>query len=142
VSRPDGIKRLFIVFWDLSRRLRGRAFPDDDNVVVWSKGTQRDHLFSRPREIAEFGDPTRVLSGVILETLFPWLTASVVSEDPDGHSRCRPPKRIVRRRQRAFKISGLTWIVERSFAAGGWYSCLLRDRRKHPLNEKSSLVLA
>jgi membrane glycosyltransferase len=36
------------------------------------------HLFSRPREIAAFGGPIRVLSGVILETLFSVLTAPVM----------------------------------------------------------------
>jgi len=36
------------------------------------------HLFSRPREIAAFGGPIRVLSGVILETLFSVLTAPVL----------------------------------------------------------------
>ena len=36
------------------------------------------HLFSRPREIAAFGGPVRVLSGVILETLFSVLTAPVL----------------------------------------------------------------
>jgi membrane glycosyltransferase len=35
-------------------------------------------LFSRPREVAAFGGPTRVLSGVILETLFSVLTAPVL----------------------------------------------------------------
>jgi membrane glycosyltransferase len=36
------------------------------------------HLFSRPRELAAFGGPVRVLSGVILETLFSVLTTPVL----------------------------------------------------------------
>src|SRR3984893_9756200 len=36
------------------------------------------HLFSRPREVAAFGGPIRVLSGVILETLFSILTAPIL----------------------------------------------------------------
>jgi membrane glycosyltransferase len=39
---------------------------------------QRDPSISRPREIAEFGGPIRVLSGVILEKLFSVLTAPVL----------------------------------------------------------------
>ena len=63
---------------------------------------------------------------------------STISEHSHSYRRCRTPKhqaralpvapegwrlQIVRRRQRAFKITGLTWIVERSFA---W---LCRNRR-------------
>jgi membrane glycosyltransferase len=36
------------------------------------------HLFSRPRELADFGGPVRVLAGVVLETLFSVLTAPVL----------------------------------------------------------------
>ena len=46
--------------------------------------------------------------------------------------------RIVRRRQRAFKITGLTWIVERSFAwlgrnrrLGKDYEYMVRDADRH-----------
>src|SRR5205814_8885365 len=59
-----------------------------------------------------------------------WLEPSV-SKDPHGYRRCwsREPQACpgphasgrleaadLKRRQRAFKITGLTWIVERSFA--------------------------
>lgn len=36
------------------------------------------HLFFRPRELAEFGGPVRVLAGVVLETLFSVLTTPVL----------------------------------------------------------------
>src|ERR1700736_3530683 len=36
------------------------------------------HLFSRPRELADFGGPVRVLAGVVLETLFSVLTTPVL----------------------------------------------------------------
>ncbi len=36
------------------------------------------HLFSRPRELAKFGGPMRVLAGVVLETLFSVLTTPVL----------------------------------------------------------------
>jgi len=65
---------------------------------------------------------------------------TIIPEHSHSHRWCRTPKSqaratccaktagscIVKRRQRAFKITGLTWIVERSFA---W---LGRNRR---LNE-------
>jgi transposase len=35
--------------------------------------------------------------------------------------------RIVKRKQRAFKVAGLTWIVERSFAWLGRYRRLSKD---------------
>jgi membrane glycosyltransferase len=44
----------------------------------WDCSLSVIHLFSRPREIAEFGGPIRVLSGVILEKLFSVLTAPVL----------------------------------------------------------------
>ena len=34
---------------------------------------------------------------------------------------------IIKRKQRAFKVAGLTWIVERSFAWFGLYRRLSRD---------------
>src|SRR5271157_1567983 len=36
------------------------------------------HLFSRPRELADFGGPARVLAGMVLETLFSVLTTPVL----------------------------------------------------------------
>jgi hypothetical protein len=59
-----------------------------------------------------------------------WRIECVVSEDQDGNSRCRPPKPQARsnpearprmaatdrQETTASKITGLTWIVERSFA--------------------------
>ena len=36
------------------------------------------HLFARPKEIASFGGPVRVLLSAILETLFSILTAPVL----------------------------------------------------------------
>ena len=50
--------------------------------------------------------------------------------------------RIVKRKQRAFKVVGLTWIVERSFAWLGRYRRLSKDYEFLPQTSEAMIDLA
>lgn len=50
--------------------------------------------------------------------------------------------RIFKRRQRAFKVGGLTWIVERSFAWLGFNRRLSKDFERHVRTSEAMLDLA
>ena len=82
----------------------------------------------------------RRAGGRLLAGLAPlWPTIRTVIADAGHESRklARQLRRdgwnlkIVRRRQRAFKVSGLTWIVERSFAWLGFNRRLSKDYERY-----------
>jgi putative transposase len=49
---------------------------------------------------------------------------------------------IVKRKQRAFKVAGLTWIVERSFAWLGFNRRLSKDYERHVQTSETLLDIA
>jgi putative transposase len=85
-----------------------------------------------PADISDRKAAALLLSG--LEPLFPNIRTVIADA---GHQSCKLARhllrqagwklQIVKRRQRAFKITGLTWIVERSFAWLGRNRRLSKD---------------
>src|SRR5271165_5682468 len=91
---------------EMERRLRSRLRPTNDS---WRVDGGLGALFPNIRTIiADAGHQSRKLARHLLQQ--------------DGWK-----LEIVKRRQRAFKITGLTWIVERSFAWLGRNRRLSKD---------------
>ena len=121
------------------------------------KGTQTPHLGRHTRPTG--CQPCRTGGHIRSPCGRPaaWRIERVVSENPDDNSRGRPRKpkfaltlkqhqgwqlRIVKRRQRAFKITGLTWIVERSFAWLGRNRRLSKDYEYRVQTSETMIDLA
>src|ERR1700736_294358 len=96
-----------------------------------------------PADISDRKAAVLLLGG--LAPLFPNIRTVIAGA---GHQSIKPPRyllrqegwrqQIVRRRQRAFKITGLTWIVERSFA---WLCRNRRLSKDHEYGVQSSETL-
>jgi hypothetical protein len=50
--------------------------------------------------------------------------------------------KIIQRKQRAFKVVGLTWIVERSLAWPGFNRCLSNDYERYVQTSETLLDIA
>jgi putative transposase len=84
-----------------------------------------------------------------LSALFPRIRTVIADADHESRKLARTLKqdqgwqlRIVKRRQRAFKITGLTWIVERSFAWLGRNRRLSKDYEYRMQSSETMIDLA
>jgi putative transposase len=88
----------------------------------------------------------RLLAG--LAPLWPTIEAIVADAGHESHKLARQLRRdgwslqIVKRRQRAFKIAGLTWIVERSIAWLGFNRRLSKDYERYVQTSETLLEIA
>jgi putative transposase len=85
-----------------------------------------------PANISDRKAGSRLLGG--LRFAFPNIRTVIADAEHESRKLARELKRhdgyelqIVKRKQRAFKVAGLTWIVERSFAWLGRYRRLSKD---------------
>ena len=102
--------------------------PDDALAVIVSRQSAR----VEPADISDRNAAARLLGG--LRPLFPNIRTVIADAGHQSRKLAHHLLRqdgwklqIVKRRQRAFKITGLTWIVERSFAWLGRNRRLSKD---------------
>ena len=120
------------------------------------KGTQTPHLGRHTRSAAnrvEPADTSDRRAGALLlgglSALFPRIRTVIADAGHQSRKLARTLKqdqgwqlRIVKRRQRAFKITGLTWIVERSFAWLGRNRRLSKDYEYRVQTSETMIDLA
>ena len=88
----------------------------------------------------------RLLAG--LEPLWPTIRTVVADAGHESRKLDRQLRRdgwslqIVKRKQRAFKVAGLTWIVERSFAWLGFNRRLSKDYERFVQTSETLLDIA
>jgi putative transposase len=113
--------------FDAHKRVKGRKrhiLVDTLGLLVTSRCEPADTSDRRAAERLVYG----------LAPLWPRIRTIIADAGHESRRLVRELKRyagwnlvIVKRRQRAFKITGLTWIVERSFAWLGRYRRLSKD---------------
>ena len=113
--------------FDRHKRVKGRK----RHILVDTLGMPIANLVE-PANVSGRRAAARLLAG--LDPLFPSIRTVISDEGHDSRKLARELKRhngwhlqIVKRRQRAFKITGLTWIVERTFAWLGRNRRLSKD---------------
>ena len=122
--------------------MRTLCYPSDPTDAQWA-------LVAPRVEPANMSD--RRAGGRLLAGLAPlWPTIRTVIADAGHESsmlarqllRDRWNLRVVKRKQRTFKVAGLTWIVERSFAWLGFNRPLSKDYECFVLTSETLLDIA
>jgi putative transposase len=128
--------------FDAHKRVKGRK----RHILVDTLGLMVDNRVE-PADTSDRRAGALLLGG--LSALFPRIRTVIADAGHESRKLARTLKqhqgwqlRIVKRRQRAFKITGLTWIVERSFAWLGRNRRLSKDYEYRVQTSESMIDLA